>query len=104
MSTGTCLNKDSQNNHIEYHYGNGFLKDLSPDIRRYPYKGKEQFLDILHVEFTRLRDGDAGEWVLFKVDVQTSTCNFLNTNDPSISSLSFFGGIENLLLAKNDDR
>lgn len=78
------------------HHNSSSLKDISPNIKRYPYKGKEQFQEIMSLEHARLQNGNASEWVLFEVDKQTFTRDFLIADETSWSS---FDAVENLLLA-----
>lgn len=66
-------------------YGTGFLGDLEPSIKRYPYKGKQQFISTLNEEFNR-KGGDStevmSEWTLFTgIDEETFTRDFLNNTD-----------------------
>jgi hypothetical protein len=84
------------------HYGSGFLGDLAPTVRRFPYKGKEQFQDILGVEYDRLQDTpDASQWVLFEIDEQTFAQDFLSTSESSVDkSWTSFDASRRLLLAK----
>ncbi|KAJ5124070.1 uncharacterized protein N7515_007895 [Penicillium bovifimosum] len=60
----------------------GFLGGLGPSIRRYPYKGTEQFLEFIKMEQSRQKEEfEASEWVLFtNVNKQTFNRDFLNTN------------------------
>lgn len=79
----------------------GLLADISLNIRRYPYKDQTQFEETMFLERARLRDEkDASEWVLFEINKQTFTRDFLLNPDGLLStSWSSFDAVENLLLA-----
>lgn len=76
---------DSKNSPID-HYGDSWLKDLSPNIKRYQYKGKQQFQGVLDVGYDRLQYGEASEWLLFEVDEETFSRDFLNAKDTQSTS------------------
>ncbi|KGO70592.1 hypothetical protein PITC_051860 [Penicillium italicum] len=63
----------------------GFLGDLGPPIRRYPYKGTKQLLETVKMELSRQKEGlEASEWVLFtNVDKETFGRDFLNSEEGS---------------------
>ncbi|KAJ5381573.1 uncharacterized protein N7496_004001 [Penicillium cataractarum] len=81
----------------------GFLGDLGPPIRRYPYKGIKQFLELVKMELSRQEEKfEASECVLFtKVNEQAFSRDFLNSDDTILqrcwNSYSFS---EHLLLVK----
>lgn len=78
-----------------------WLEDLSPNIKRYQYKGSQQFHEILDAEYGHLQqDGDAIEWLLSHVDKETFTQDFCNVEDTQSTSWSSFSATENLLLVK----
>lgn len=66
-------------------HGTGFLGDLEPSIKRFPYQGKRQFNNIMNQEFQRRAQSSDpiekwSEWVLFTdLDEETFTRDFLNS-------------------------
>lgn len=89
---------DSKSSPID-HFGDIWLKDLPPIIKRYQYKGERQFQEGLDVEYDRLQHyGDASELLLFEIDQEKFSCDFLNAKDTQSKSWSSFSAIEWLLL------
>lgn len=76
MSSTDCIAND---------HGTGFLGDLEPSIKRFPYQGKRNFNEIMKQEFQkRAQSSDPiekwSEWVLFTdLDEKTFTRDFLNS-------------------------
>lgn len=68
-------------------HGTGFLGDLEPSIKRFPYQGKRQFNNVMNQEFERRAQSNDpiekwSEWVLFTdLDEKTFTRDFLNSAD-----------------------
>lgn len=66
-------------------HGTGFLGNLEPSIKRFPYQGKRQFNNIMKQEFQRRAQSSDpiekwSEWVLFTdLDEETFTRDFLNS-------------------------
>ncbi|KAJ5542367.1 hypothetical protein N7535_004787 [Penicillium sp. DV-2018c] len=66
-------------------HGTGFLGDLEPSIKRFPYRGKQQFNNTMNQESDRRAQSSDplekwSEWVLFTdVDEGTFTRDFLNS-------------------------
>jgi len=85
---------DSKSSPID-HFGDIWLKDLPPIIKRYQYKGERQFQEGLDVEYDRLQHyGDASELLLFEIDQEKFSCDFLNAKDTQSKSWSSFSAIE----------
>ncbi|KAJ6112076.1 hypothetical protein N7523_008137 [Penicillium sp. IBT 18751x] len=62
---------------------NGFLGDLGPPIRRYPYKGTRNLRETVEMELSRQQEeNEASEWVMFTgVNQQTFSRDLLNSDD-----------------------
>lgn len=88
-------------------YGTGFLGDLQPSIKRYSYKGKQQFASTLNKEFNgKASDSieNMSEWVLFTgIDEETFVQDFLNSADETdewTENWTSFDSSHNLLLIR----
>ena len=89
--------------------GGGFLNLMEWPVRRYPYRGRAQFVKSWEEEVSRQRDvaakecfSDLSEWMLFTgVDQQTFTQDFLDPATPwtNISWCSF-DKVNSLLLVR----
>ena len=80
-----------------------FLGDLGPSIRKYPYKGTKQFLEIMKMELSSQKEGsEASEWVLFsKVNKQAFSRDFLNSDDRLLQRCwNSYDSSQHLLLVK----
>ncbi|KXG49027.1 uncharacterized protein PGRI_028970 [Penicillium griseofulvum] len=72
-------------------HGTGFLGNLEPSIKRFPYQGKRHFNKIMNQEFKRrLESTDRiekwSEWVLFTdIDENTFTHNFPEDSEHKIN-------------------
>lgn len=68
-------------------HSTGFLGDLEPSIKRFPYQGKRQFNNIMTQEFERRAQSSDpiekwSEWVLFTdLDEETFSRDFLNSTN-----------------------
>lgn len=68
-------------------HSTGFLGDLEPSIKRFPYQGKRRFNSIMKQEFERREQSSDpiekwSEWVLFTdLDEETFTRDFLNSSN-----------------------
>lgn len=61
--------------------GAGFLRDLSPSIKRHPYKGPQHFLDTFNRQWRR----QTSEWTLLtNVNPETFTRDFDSDPDAYI--------------------
>jgi hypothetical protein len=85
----------------------GFLADIASPIKRYPFEGRQQFLDTWKAEWHRQQNAptgtsDASEWILFtNVDKRTFTQDFLDPPEPwTETSWSSFDASQDLLLVK----
>ncbi|RMJ24623.1 hypothetical protein PHISP_04504 [Aspergillus sp. HF37] len=84
----------------------GFLADLQPPIKRYPFEGRQQFIDTWKAEWRRQQnaptDSDVSEWILFtNVDKRTFTQDFLDPSEPWTEICwSSFDASQALLLVK----
>ena len=79
---------------------NTWLGELSPSIKRYRYEGKKQLQEVSDIEYNHLlqREKNSSEWLLFEIDEETFSRDFLNLEDKT--SWSSFSKPENLLLIK----
>lgn len=80
-----------------------FLSDLGPPIKRYQYKGINQFQDMLKMGLRGQReDLDISEWVLFtEVTQQAFSRDFLNSDDKIIERCwNSYDSYQHLLLVK----
>lgn len=88
------------------HHGNEFLGGLSPPIKRYPYKGRQQFLDIFMTDFTNLEHNktrNASGCILFdNISQQTFLHDFLEPSPDTLLSRSWtsYSASEQLILIK----
>ena len=79
---------------------NAWLGELSPNIKRYQYEQKKKLQEAMNIEYHRLlqRDKNASEWLLFEIDEETFSRDFLNLEDKT--PWSSFSKRESLLLVK----
>lgn len=79
---------------------NTWLGELSPSIKRYRYEQKKQLQEVFDIEYNRLlqRDKNSSECLLFEIDDETFSRDFLNLEDET--SWSSFSKPEGLLLIK----
>ena len=79
---------------------NTWLGELSPSIKRYRYEQKKQLQEVFDIEYNRLlqREKNSSEWLLFEIDEETFSHDFLNLEDET--SWSSFSKPESLLLIK----
>lgn len=80
-----------------------FLGELGPPIRRYPYKGINQFRNVLKMESSRQQeDLEISEWVLFtEVNQNAFSRDFLNSDDKIIERCwNSYDSCQHLLLVK----
>ena len=79
---------------------NAWLGELSPNIKRYQYEQKKKLQEAMNIEYHRLlqRDENASEWLLFEIDEETFSRDFLNLEDKT--PWSSFSKRESLLLVK----
>lgn len=79
---------------------NTWLGELSPSIKRYRYEQKKQLQEVFDIEYNRLLQGDknSSECLLFEIDDETFSRDFLNLEDET--SWSSFSKPEGLLLIK----
>jgi hypothetical protein len=100
----------SSTNSTTNDHGTGFLGNLEPSIKRFPYQGKRQFNKIMNQEFQRRSEltdpiEKWSEWVLFTdIDEETFTHDFpedseRKTNDWTTSPASYDSSLC-LLLAR----
>ena len=79
---------------------NTWLGELSPSIKRYRYEQKKQLQEVFDIEYNCLLQGDknSSECLLFEIDDETFSRDFLNLEDET--SWSSFSKPEGLLLIK----
>ena len=79
---------------------NAWLGELSPNIKRYQYDQKKKLQEAMNIEYHRLlqRDKNASEWLLFEINEETFSRDFLNLEDKT--PWSSFSKRESLLLVK----
>ena len=79
---------------------NAWLGELSPNIKRYQYDQKKKLQEAINIEYHRLlqRDKNASEWLLFEINEETFSRDFLNLEDKT--PWSSFSKRESLLLVK----
>lgn len=77
-----------------------FLEELPRTIKKYPYNGEKQFLEIFDQAYDNLRNGtpDASEYLLFEIDQETFSRDFLHTDSDISRFWTSYDASQQLLL------